>query len=217
MRRPWWSSSVPEDGYIHANLSRHLVCAERGVELAALLLEGRRTELRGRVCGILALKKDYEELEKRFLRMEDAREQESLSAEVRQSFNEIFKAVKLSWARLATGLRVFEIRLCGRLSNLRRSNVTVDAFLNGVENCTPTPYLLPVNSFFPGLNNALIMEIPVGCYSRCVAISPCGRYIAAGAGADIVIAKSSSGEIVQRMQGHTKDVSCVAFIAIARK
>ncbi len=39
--RPWWSVAVPEDGYVHANLSRHLTCSGLGIELAALLLEGR--------------------------------------------------------------------------------------------------------------------------------------------------------------------------------
>ncbi len=55
--RPWWSLTVSGDGYMHANLSRHLTCAGLGIELAALLLDGRWTEVRGRIGGVLALKK----------------------------------------------------------------------------------------------------------------------------------------------------------------
>ncbi len=65
--RPWWASDVPEDGYIHANLWRHLTCAGLGIELAALLLDGRWTQLRGKIGGILALKTDFELLENYFL------------------------------------------------------------------------------------------------------------------------------------------------------
>ncbi len=54
----------PEDGYIHENLSRHLTCAGLGIELAALLLDVRWTEVRGRIGGVLALKTDFELLEK---------------------------------------------------------------------------------------------------------------------------------------------------------
>ncbi len=46
--RPWWSLAVSEGDYIHANLSRHLTCAGLCIELAALLLDGRWTQLRGK-------------------------------------------------------------------------------------------------------------------------------------------------------------------------
>ncbi len=38
--RPFWSLSVAEDGYIHGNVSRHLMCGGLGIELGALLLDG---------------------------------------------------------------------------------------------------------------------------------------------------------------------------------
>ncbi len=47
--RPWWSSYVPDDGYIHHNRSKHLACADQGFELAALLLDARWTILRSRL------------------------------------------------------------------------------------------------------------------------------------------------------------------------
>ncbi len=50
-----------------------------------------------------------------------------------------------------------------------------------------------------------------------MASSPCGRYIAAEAGADIVVAKIINGEIVQRMQAHTKAVTCISFAAPSKK
>ncbi len=75
--RPWWSLAVSEGGYIHANLSRHLTCAGLGIELGALLLDGRWTQLRGKFGGILALKTDFELIEKCLLRMENSEERES--------------------------------------------------------------------------------------------------------------------------------------------
>lgn len=57
----------------------------------------------------------------------------------------------------------------------------------------------------------MITENPVGGWCDYVASSPCGCYIAAGAGADIVIV-SSSGEMLQNPRGHDEGVRCVAFV-----
>ncbi len=46
-----------------------------------------------------------------------------------------------------------------------------------------------------------------------VADSPCGRYIAAGAGSDAVVLQNSNGEMLQRLRGHTEDVTCIGFVA----
>ncbi len=54
--RPWWSDEIPKDGYIHANLARHLSKCDRGSELAALLLDARWLNVRGKFGGILGLK-----------------------------------------------------------------------------------------------------------------------------------------------------------------
>ncbi len=53
--RPWWSDEIPEDGYIHANISRHLSMCDRGSELATLLLDARWLNVRGKFGGILGL------------------------------------------------------------------------------------------------------------------------------------------------------------------
>ncbi len=34
---PWWSDEIPKDGYIHANLARHLSMCDRGSDLPTLL------------------------------------------------------------------------------------------------------------------------------------------------------------------------------------
>ncbi len=211
--RPWWSLAATEDGYIHGNLSRHLTCACLDIELAALLLDVRWTQLRGRIGGILALKSDFELLEKCFLRIENSGERESMVEELRQSFKDIFKTVQLLWARVVSEQRAFQFSVCGRLARARKSNVIIDTYLKSVEKYAPKPCLVPVSSFFPELNSALITEIPVGGRCTCVSSSPCGRYIAAGAGADILVASISSGEILQRLRGHSEDVYCVAFAA----
>ncbi len=210
--KPWWSLAVSEDAYIHTSLSRHLIRAGLDIELAALLLDGRWTQVRRKIGGLLALKTDFELLEESFLRINTAGERLSIFEEIRQAFKYIFRAVQLSWGWMDTGLRVFQFQACGRLAGVRKSNFIVDTFLNSVEKYTPKPYLVPVSSFFEELNSALITEIPVrGC--DCVASSPCGRYIAVGDRSDILVARSSSGEILQRLRGHGGEVLCVAFAA----
>ncbi len=159
--RPWWSLTVSEDVYIYENLWRHLTCAGLSIELAALLLDGRWTEVRGRIGGLLALKSDFELLEKGFLRIENSMERQSIAEETRKGFRDIFKAVQLSWGRrIVTGLRVFQFYAGGRLASVRKSNVIIETYLSSVEKFTPKPCLVPVNSFFPELNSALTLEIP---------------------------------------------------------
>ncbi len=125
--RPWWSLAVSE-GYIYANLSQHLTCAGLGIELAALLLDGRWSEVRGRIGGGLALKTDFELLEKCFLRIDNSTERRSIAEEARQGFKTIFKAVQLSWGRMVTGLKVFQFNVCGRLASVRKSNAIIETF-----------------------------------------------------------------------------------------
>ncbi len=61
-----------------------------------------------------------------------------------------------------------------------------------------------------------MMEIPLAGLFECVASSPCGRYIASGAGAHLV-AKSSTGAILRRIRDHSDDVTCIAFAAKGKK
>ncbi len=135
----------------------------------------------------------------------------SIAEEVRQSFKYMFKTVQMSWARMMARLRIFQFYVCGHLAGMRKSNFVIDTYLNSVEKYTPNSYLVPVSSFFLELHSALITEIPVGGYCDCVASSLYGRYIAAGSGADILVARTSSGEIVQSLYGHTDYVLCVVF------
>ncbi len=76
---------------------------------------------------------------------------------------------------MVTGLRVFQFEVCGRLASSRKPSGIIDIYLNSVKKYTPKPYLVPVSSFFPELNSALITEIPVGGWCNCVASSPSGR------------------------------------------
>ncbi len=68
------------------------------------------------------------------------------------------------------------------------------------------PYLVPVSTIFGELDSGLIMEIPLGVRCKCVASSGCGRFIAAGAGGNILVVKSGTGEILRRMRVHKNDV-----------
>ncbi len=125
--RAWWAKSVPEDGYIHKNISRHLACSDQGIELVALLLDARWTTLRETVGGILALQTDFESLGKCSEEWDNSTELEA-SNEGR-SLKQIFKAVLLSWGRMSEGMRVFYFHVSGRLLSLRKKNILVEAYL----------------------------------------------------------------------------------------
>ncbi len=55
--RQWWSEAVPEDGYIHENVARHLSCSGQRFELAALLLDARWTHARSKNWWYLGTQK----------------------------------------------------------------------------------------------------------------------------------------------------------------
>ncbi len=166
------------------------------------------------------MKADFEQLEYVFLEMSRRGEPESVVGELRQSFEDVFKAVQLSRPRMETGLRTFQFQVCSRLVDLRKSSAVVETYLQSVQRNTPTPYLLPVKSIFPDVESGLVMEIPLGgTEGVCVACSPCGRYIAAGNSDIIVIVKTSSGEILQRFRpdNGSLHVSCIVFAAGSKK
>ncbi len=84
------------------------------------------------------------------------------------------------------------------------------------ENWTRKPYLVPVNTFFGGLDSGLMMEFPLGELCLCISSSACGIYIAAEAGGDIVVVKAGSGEVLRRMRVHSNDATLVTFDAGGR-
>ncbi len=88
----------------------------------------------------------------------------------------------------------FQFQMCGRLFSSRNSNLIFDAVMKSFEAHTPKPYLVPESSFFPDLNSAQIMEIPVGGMCWSVACSPCGRYVLAGGGHNVVVARLNEQE-----------------------
>ncbi len=93
----------------------------------------------------------------------------------------------------------------------------VDSVLTSFEEHTPKPILKPLNSFFSELNSAQIFEIPVGGQCSDVACSPCGLYIAAGGGLNIVLAVANTGDVLKRLHGHSSDVECVSFVGGSKK
>ncbi len=107
--------------------------------------------------------------------------------------------------------------MCGRLPSMRNKDVIVDAVMKSFEAHTPKPYLKPVSSFFPEVNSAQLLEIPVGGRCRWVSCSPCGDYIAAGGGWDVVVADANTGDVLKRLHGHSKDVTCVKFVGGSKR
>ncbi len=99
------------------------------------------------------------------------------------------------------------------LLSLRNSEVIFDAVMKSFEAHTPKPYLVPLCSFFPDLDSAQIMEIPVGDWCRSVACSPCDRYVLAGGGHNVVVADSITGVALKKLEGHSGRVQCVRFVA----
>ncbi len=118
--QPWWSDEIPKDGYIHANLARHLSMCDRGSELATLLLDARWLNVRGMFGGILGLKADFAILDKLLQPFDgDGGEKKG----VRRSVRLILKAMELSWGNFSDGSRAFQFQMCGRLLSLRSSDV----------------------------------------------------------------------------------------------
>ncbi len=209
--RPWWSDTILDDGYIHAHLARHLSLSGQGSELAALLLDARWMAVRGKFGGILGLKTDFGIVEKLF-RTSGRTAEVIHSTGIRESFELLFKAIQLSWGRFLEGQRPYQFQMCGRLLNKRSEDGLVDAVINSFEAHTPRPYLKPVSSFFPELKSAQIMEIPVGGSCKRLTCSPCGKYIAAGSGQDIVLADVNTGDVLKRLLGNSRNVNCICFI-----
>ncbi len=158
--------------------------------------------VRGKHGGLLGLKADFEIVDKLLETGERTEENVHLKG-TRESFQLILKAVQLSWGRFSDGQRSFQFQICGRLWSTRNKDVIVDAVMNSFEAHTPKPYLKPVSSFFPELNSAQILEIPVGGRCYWVACSPCGGYIAAGSGGDIVVADVNTGDVLKRLHSHS--------------
>ncbi len=104
----------PKDGYIHANLAGHLSKCDRGSELAALLLDARWLNVRGKLGGILGQKADFAILDK-LLQPFDGNGGEKTDAKgVRKSVRLILKAMQLSWGSFSDGPRAFQFQMCGR-------------------------------------------------------------------------------------------------------
>ncbi len=111
---------------------------------------------------------------------EKCKEPEWVGVEFGKSFKEIFKAVQISWGRMATRLRFSQFQVCGRLARARKSNVIVDGYLQSVEKCSRKAYLIPISPFLPELDSALVMKIPIGDWSNCVVSSPVGATLHLG-------------------------------------
>ncbi len=171
---------------------------------------------RGKYGGLLGLKADFEIVDKLLATGERTGENEVLKG-TRESFHLILKVVQLSWGSFFDGQRAFQFQMCGRLSRMRNKDVIVDAVMNSFETHTAKPYLKPVSCLFPEVNSAQILEVPVGEWCDCVTCSPCGRYIAAGGGPDVVVADINTGDVLKRLHGHTADVTCITFVCGSKK
>ncbi len=100
---------------------------------------------------------------------------------------------------------------------MRNKDVIVDAVMKSFEAHTPKPYLKPMSCFFPEVNSAQLLEIRVGAWCDWVSCSPCGDYIAAGGGQDVVVADVNTGDVLKRLHGHSSLVTCVKFVGGSKK
>ncbi len=102
-------------------------------------------------------------------------------------------------------------------SEFEESNEIVDVYLKSMEANTPKPYFTSREFILSRLeqrkDNGSSRR---GCVSLYCELA-CGRYLAAGAGDDIVIADMSTGEVLQRLKGHTGPVCSAAFDATSKK
>ncbi len=200
--RPWWSDSVRNDGYIYENLARHLMVADRNIELGALLLDARWTHFRMTVGGLVALEGDFGSFGCFSPSAAGGKQGCTFSKGLHESFALIFRALQLSWGRISGGRRELLFQMCGRLVKLRKGNVFLNKYLESLSLYTEKPYLVPVTAFFPDPRSGELMDIQVGENCDAVCCSPCGRYIAASTSSDVVVLDALSGAILSRLEGH---------------
>lgn len=199
-----WSAEVDNEMYIQRNVARHLRNAGMHMELASLLLEFQWLLKRCQVGGILGVESDFD-----YLVRNECQEQRRIN-DVQQQVRYVLKAVRLSFGRLGDGPRAFLFELYARLLEVSKSGEVIPEFLKRALAWIPKPCLVPSNMFFPNLNSAMVAEIPVGGNYWSVALSPCGRYIAAAAGNDIVVVGFISTDVLGRPQGPAK-MLCMSF------
>ncbi len=133
--RPWWSEGTLDDGYISSQLARHLAMSNQGSELAALLLDTRWLNIRGKFGGVLGLRMDFEILDKLIHGGERTEEYYPLKC-CRESFQMILTAIQLSWGRFFRGRRAFQFQMCGRLCSMKGKDSIADSVMTSFEEHT---------------------------------------------------------------------------------
>ncbi len=53
----------------------------------------------------------------------------------------------------------------------------------------------------------------MGAWCHSVTCSPCGRYVLAGGGQNVVVADSITGAVLKQLKGHSGTLHCVRFVA----
>jgi WD40 repeat protein len=124
----------------------------------------------------------------------------------------VLKAFELSSGGLYDGLRALTFQIVGRLVKEAQDDEFVAAYVEKTVSVTPVPCVIPVNQFMSGPQGGLVAEISVGGSCWSVDCSPCGRFIAAGAGEDVVVLDVASRRTVGRLRGHSDLVTGVKFV-----
>ncbi len=207
--RPWWS--LEHDGYIHANLARHLSLANLNMELAALVIDCRWSSRRMHMGGILALEADFACLKRFTGQLEGKEGDRTFSKQLTESFNIVFKAMLHTWRIHSESQRTCLIHIYRRLYCSKKDSVIFEAFLESLKIHTSKAYVLPGPPQFPEIVRDKTIEVlPTAC-------SPCGRYIAAGYASNVAVIDARTSRILRILQGKQWSVTSVTFAPHSKK
>jgi WD40 repeat protein len=217
---PWWTEVLVDDGYVHANLARHLIgCGVEGEkDLTTVLLDFRWTERQLSVNGLLSLKADFVLLRPSLWGNRGvAGSTDGVTVDdagISRGLRLIYAAVQLAWGNAHMNPRELAFQLHGRLVRRRSDMATVDKFLASVERHAKRPCLWSIDPFLAPPGGPLIASYGVGFIVKCVVpISRSALVVVAGNGGNLVIVDTAAGRVVQTFQGHEGDVNAVAVDA----
>ncbi len=126
----WWS--LKDNGYVYANLSRHMVkCSERQA-LANLLSDARWTLRRVDVGGWLALAIDFQLL---------------LADSAYAGMRQLYEVLKRHWSEVSKEEQLLTYYIGGSLSGRERKNKYTAMYIDSMTDHLSRPFLLPRSKF----------------------------------------------------------------------
>lgn len=211
--RAWWAE--PNDGYLHHQLTRHLLGCRAFEETTKLLLDWRWIMVQLQTSNFWFVMQDFERttnsLKEPYARGDDGSRHPLLPV-----IELISSALGMSWsgmcanAQLIFGKLAFQI--IGRLSRFRAQSEVIAQFLDSVEENTPAPWLRPLSQCLSPPNPALQISIWVGGKVCAAAWIRHNRVVAVGARGLLRILDTATFQTAHELIGHKGIVRCAAVL-----